>query len=104
MTARCIVCDAAADSRLVQGTRGARARTSPPQLTELLEEIWPFPAGVQVLFAFLLAGPFQQRFGTVAGRGSRARKPAAQTKQNESVEQSPPCRRIWCARWPGNST
>lgn len=25
-------------------------------------------------------------------------------KQNESVEQSPPSRRTWCARWPGNST
>ena len=35
------------------------------QLTELLNELRVAMPGVQVLFAFLLSVPFQQRFGTV---------------------------------------
>ena len=35
------------------------------QMTELLNELRVAMPGVQVLFAFLLAVPFQQRFATV---------------------------------------
>ena len=36
------------------------------QLTELLNELRVAMPGVQVLFAFLLTGPVQQRFATVS--------------------------------------